>query len=229
MKIALVYIHPTASGAVYAPMARRFVETYMANPPGETDHEIHVCINGGIPMGYWNENLFRPLAPRFFQHNNYGKDIGAYQVAADQINCDLMVCLGAPLHFHRAGWLDRIVMAYLENGPAVYSPWGFHSPRPHLRTTAFWCPPEFLNSYPVRVDNSNRYAFEHGAESLTLWSQKQGFEPLQVTWRGTYHMESWHAVDAHESLLTDQHMAPAWPKPKTNERDRRLLPLPVKQ
>lgn len=213
MKIAIIYTHPTANAMVYVPMARRFVESYMANPPGESDHEIHVCINGSIAMGDWNKRLFHPLVPQFFQHNNYGKDIGAYQAAADIIECDLMVCLGAPLHFHRAGWLDRIVMAYLENGPAVYGPWGFHSPRPHLRTTAFWCPPEFLNSYPIRVGNGERYQFEHGADSLTLWSQKQGYEPLQVTWRGTYNMESWHPVSASESLLTDQHMAPAWPKP----------------
>lgn len=216
MKTTLVYIHPCANAQTYVPMARRFVETYMEHPPGETDHELYVCINGGIEMGEWNKNLFQPLSPRFFQHNNYGKDIGAYQAAADLIECDLLVCLGSPLHFHRAGWLDRIMMAYLENGPAVYSPWGFQVPRPHLRTTAFWCPPEFLNSYPVRVGNGDRYAFEHGANSIALWSQKQGYEPLQVTWRGTYRMEGWHPVDKDESLFTDQHMAPAWPiqKPK---------------
>jgi len=224
VKIAVVYIHPTANAMTYVPMARRFVETYMENPPGATDHELHVCINGSIGMGDWCKPIFNPLAPRFFQHNNYGKDIGAYQVAADMIECDLMVCLGSPLHFHRAGWLDRMVMAFLENGPAVYGPWGFHSPRPHLRTTAFWCPPEFLNSYPNRVDNSNRYQFEHGADSLTLWSQKQGFEPLQVTWRGTYHLENWHAVDEHESLMIDQHMKPTWPKHE-QPTNRRLLPL----
>ena len=215
MKIALIYIHPCTMAAVYVPMARRFVESYMENPPGECDHELHVCINGGIQMGDWSKHLFRPLAPRFFQHNNYGKDIGAYQLAADLIDCDLMVCLGAPLHFHRAGWLDRILLAYLENGPAMYGAWGFHSPRPHLRTTAFWCPPEFLNAYPNKVSNQDRYQFEHGADSLTLWSQKQGYEPLQVTWRGTYHMENWHATDVHESLFIDQHMAPQWPPRKS--------------
>ena len=206
MKIALVYIHPTALANTYGPYARRFVETYMENPPGISDHEIHVAINGSISIGDWCEKLFHPLGVSFFQHNNYGKDIGAYQVAADMIPCDLMVCLGSPVHFHKPGWLDRIVMAYEENGPAVYSPWGFHHPLPHLRTTAFWCPPELLNAYPTRVSDSDRYAFEHSTNSFTLWSQKQGFEPMMVTWRGVYSMAGWHPVSRDESLFIDQHM-----------------------
>lgn len=191
---------------VYAPLARRFVDSYMEHPPGQWDHELHVAINGGIEIGDWCRHLFKPLDPQFFRHNNYGKDIGAYQAAADLIDCDLMVCLGAPIHFHKPGWLDRIITSFLENGPAVYSPWGFHQPRPHLRTTAFWCPPEFLNAYPTRVGDRERYQFEHGADSITLWSQKQGYEPMQVTWRGVYPMDGWHHVTRDESLIIDQHM-----------------------
>lgn len=206
MKIALVYIHPTVKAPTYGPLAQRFVSTYMENPPGVADHELYICINGSIPMGDWNHKLFNPLAPHFFQHNNHGQDIGAYQFAADFIDCDLMVCLGAPVYFHKPGWLDRIVMAYEENGPAVYSPWGFHTPLPHLRTTAFWCPPELLNAYPTRVSDQERYAFEHSEKSFTLWSQKQGFEPLMVTWRGVYSMPAWKPVTWDESLIIDQHM-----------------------
>jgi hypothetical protein len=180
MNISLVYIHPTANAQTYVPMARRFVESYMANPPGSVDHDIHVAINGSIDIGEWCQRLFNPLPCSFFRHNNYGKDIGAYQAAAD----------------------------FLENGPAMYAPWGFHHPLPHLRTTAFWLPPEFLNSYPVRVGNDQRYAFEHSEESMTLWSQKQGFEPMMVTWRGMYPMHSWHPVTRDESLMVDQHMTP---------------------
>lgn len=206
MKIALVYIHPTAMAATYVPMARRFVETYMANPPGETPHEIHVAINGGVAKGGWCDNLFNPLPCRFFQHNNYGRDIGAYQAAADFIECDLMVCLGAPIHFHRAGWLDRLMLSYYENGPAVYGPWGFQFPLPHLRTTAFWLPPSLLLAYPRMVGDGDRYGFEHGPQSITLWSQNQGFEPRMVTWSGCYEMPAWHHVPRHESLFIDQHM-----------------------
>lgn len=179
----------------------------MQNPPGESEHTINVVINGGDgSMNDWFKPLFHPLPCRFMHHNNYGKDIGAYQFAADQMECDLMVCLGAPIHFHKAGWLDRIIMAYLENGPSVYGPWGFSTPRPHLRTTAFWLPPEFLNSYPRRVGDADRYGFEHGGESITLWVKKLGYEPMMVTWGGCYKMEEWHHIDREQSLFIDQHM-----------------------
>ena len=206
MKVALIYIFPTAKAATYVPLARRFVDSYLENPPGETEHEIHVAINGGIAIGDWCQQLFSPLPCQFFQHNNYGKDLGAYMVAADTIECDLMVCLGSPIHFHRPGWLDRIAMAYAENGPAVYGPWGFPVPAPHLRTTAFWLPPELLLAYPHKVGDKERYSFEHGTDSITLWSQKMGLEPLMVTWAGTYQMSAWHKVSWNDSLLIDQHM-----------------------
>jgi len=190
----------------YVPAAKRFVRTYLEHPPGEADHEIHVAINGVREIGDWCPRLFYPLPCHFFQHDNSGKDIGAYQVAADMIDCDLMVCLGAPLHFERAGWLDQIVRAYEEYGPTVYGPWGVQVPRPHLRTTAFWLPPELLNSYPFRIDNTHRYEFEHGASSIVLWAKAHGFEPLMVTWKGVYKMEEWQPISREESLLIDQHI-----------------------
>jgi hypothetical protein len=208
VKICVVYIYPTANAPVYTPMAKRFVQSYMDNPPGDTDHTIHVAVNGGVAHGDWTRAIFEPLPCFFFQHNNYGKDIGAYQAAADVIQCDLMVCLGTPVHFHRPGWLDRIALSYYENGPGVYGCWGFPVPMPHLRTTAFWLPPEFLNSYPVRVGDGDRYGFEHGPNSITLWSRKQGFEPRMVTRDGTYGIDGWQPVSREKSLMVDQHMAP---------------------
>lgn len=206
MRIAIVYIFPTAAANIYVPMAKRFVSTYLQYPPGEADHDIHVAINGGIEIGPWCRRLFDPLPCRFFQHNNAGKDIGAYQAAADAIECDLMLCLGSPVHFHKPGWLDQIVRAYDEYGPTLYGAWGFQVPRPHLRTTVFWLPPELLNSYPTRIDNSNRYEFEHGVLSIATWSKKVGFDPLMVTWSGVYRMEAWQNISREESLFIDQHM-----------------------
>lgn len=208
LKTCVIYIHPCSNAPLYVPMARRFVQTYMANPPGETEHEVHVAINGSVPIGDWCKRLFDPLPCSFFHHNNYGKDLGAFQSAADLIECDLMVCLGAPVHFHKPGWLDRITLSYYENGPGMYGCWGFPVPMPHLRTTVFWLPPELLNNYPIRIGDGDRYGAEHGPNSLTLWSQKQGFEPRMVTWEGTYEMSAWHHVSRENSLMIDQHIAP---------------------
>lgn len=205
MRVAVVYILPTTQAHIYQPMARHFANTYIANPPGKTDHEIYVAVNGSVEPGAWCEPLFHPIPVHYFQHNNAGKDIGAYQAAADIIDSDLQVCLGAPVHFHRAGWLDRMVDAFTENGPAMYGCWGFQYPLPHLRTTCFWLPPNFLNSYPHRVGDGGRYAFEHSAGSMTLWSQQLGFEPMMVTWNDCRTMKQWDAITRDEGLVIDQH------------------------
>jgi len=205
VRICLVYVLPMLNAEVYGPAAKRWSQSYMDFPPGETDHEIVVCLNGGNGHGPYQKKLFEPLPVTFFEHNNWGKDIGAFQMAAEQIPCDLLVCMGSFVHFHQAGWLDRMVHAFEDNGPTVYGAWGFHLPSPHLRTTAFWMPPDLLNAYPTQIGDRDRYGFEHGGNSLTLWSQRMGFEPLMVTWNGVFDMPQWHHVDGAESLILDQH------------------------
>jgi hypothetical protein len=188
---------------VYDPLAHRFANTFRASPPG-CDHELYVIANGG-PIGDYGQRIFAGLNAKFIIHNNLGKDIGAFQMAADRIKCDLLVCLGAPIHFTRPGWLKRIYEAYVENGPHLYGAWGFRAPAPHIRTTAFWMPPELLQSYPNLVVNSTRYEFEHGGKSFTRHVISVGLECLMVTWNGVYGMDGWDRGDPSDWLMLDQH------------------------
>ena len=205
MRIAVIYLFPNINFKIYHPLAKRFVNTYLDNPPGVSDHEFHVAVNGS-EVTPDQEKLFHPLTPKFFYHDNSGKDIGAYQVFSNTFDCDLMVCLGAPLRCNRAGWLDRIKQVYEDNGPGLYGCWAFGGPFPHVRTTAFWCPPQLLRSYPKAVSTNMRYEFEHGSLSITNWTRRQGLPTLQVTWSGVYSEEKWHTpTDRTEHLLLDQH------------------------
>lgn len=204
MIVAVCYIYPTINRYKYDPMARRFVQTYMQHPPGSYPHQLHVLVNG--PMYKGIEHQFAPLPVQFTNHTNAGRDIGAYQYAAATVPCDLMICLGAPLRFHRDGWLDWIVDSYLQNGPGLYGAWAFHHPATHIRTTAFWLPPSLLNAYPFMIADHQRYSFEHGPESITLWTQKMGYPTLQVTWKGTFTPPHWHYIGPEDSLFLDQHL-----------------------
>lgn len=204
MNVALAYVFPTINQRLYEPMARRFTQTYQDNPPGSYPHDLYVLVNG-LPYPGMKE-VFDPLPVSFLRHSNIGRDIGAYQMAAERIDCDLLICLGAPLYFHRAGWLDWLLAAYLSHGPGLYGCWGFHQPKPHIRTTAFWLPRSLLNAYPYMIGDSQRYSFEHGADSLTLWSERKGFHPHQVTWKGVFDKPDWHHAGREESLFLDQHI-----------------------
>lgn len=205
MKIAIVYVFPTATPAVYEPMARRFVNRYMEHPPGATDHEFYVVINGSNNVTSRQRHLFYPLTPQFLYHDNSGKDIGAYQVAAQAIQCDVIMCIGTPVRPCQAGWLDWIVKGIEDNGPGLCGCWCFHVPSPHVRTTLFWTQREILNSYPHSIGTSKRYEFEFGRNSITQYCMKLGLPVLQVTAFGIFQKEQWHHVERDESIFLDQH------------------------
>lgn len=204
MKIAITYVFPQVDLPRYAPLARRFADTYMSNPPGVADHKLYVIANGANPNQQLKA-LVSPLPVSWMMHTNFGKDIGAFQMAAATIDCDLLVCFGAHIFFWKPGWLDRMVKAYQDFGPSLYGAWGFHQPMNHIRTTAFWLPPELLNSYPTQVSNGYRYEFEHGQTSIVAHSQKMGFQPYMVTQRGVYGVKDWHHVERDDCLFFDQH------------------------
>ena len=204
MRIAVTYVFPNLNIPVYEPLAKRFVESYINNPPGLSDHETYVLVNGG-KISERQHNLFHPLPVKVVQCTNYGKDIGAFQTAAGQIECDLLVCLGSHIHFHKPGWLDRIAWSYMENGPALYGAWGFHMPTSHIRTTAFWIPPELFLAYPRAVSDSYRYQFESGRDSLTSEVLKWGYDCLQVTWDNVLPVKEWRHLGNDECLMLDQH------------------------
>lgn len=204
MRIAIVYIFPQLGVQKYTPFAKRFVDSYTTNTPGVEPHELHVFINGGMP-GPLHQRLFEPLTPSFHPGDNVGKDIGAFQVAAATIQCDLLLCLGAHIYFPRAGWLDYLVRAYQDNGPAIYGNYCFHQPAIHVRTTNFWLPPQLLASYPNRVTDPNRYDFEHGHHSIVRHVLSLGYPAFQLTWSGCYPMTDWHHVTDENMLFRDQH------------------------
>lgn len=207
MITALTYVFPVTDILKYRPLARRFVETYMAHPPGEKDHQIYILVNGGVPARLAEyQKVFSPLVCRFIFHNNVGYDLGAFAKAATTIECDLMVCIGSPVYFHRAGWLDRIIQVYERYGPGMYGCWGFKEPALHLRTTIFWMPPELLNSYPYTINTESRYEIEHGKHSLTMFTKSLGLSPFMVTWDGCYPEKDWHHVERAKSLVIDQHL-----------------------
>jgi hypothetical protein len=209
VKTAVAYVYPTVKRRIYHPLAKRFAESWVAHPPGRSPCTLYVLCNGAPPSESDRE-CFRGLSAQYLLHDNEGLDIGAYQMAAKTISCDLLVCFGAPVRFYRPGWLDRIMDAYLDNGPGLYGCACYLTPDWHVRTTAFWCPPELLQSYPLPIgsDRQSRYGFEHGPQSFTRHVLKAGFPCVMVTWTKACSFDQWreNAPTRDEVLVRDQHV-----------------------
>ncbi len=205
MTVAVVYCFANVNTQTYDPMAKRFAQAYCEFPPGETEHELLVVVNGGGGATPRQRALFDPLVPRFVTHDNTGKDLGGYLKVALTFPCDLLVCIGGPGRPCCAGWLDIIVQSVENNGPGVYGPWGFLEPRPHLKTTIFWISPQILASYPHPIANHTRYEFEFGHDSIALYAQRLGFTAAQVTRTGVFPVEQFHVPPREDCILLDQY------------------------
>jgi hypothetical protein len=205
MTTAVCYVYPQIDSRRYFPLAKRFAGTWRQFP----GHSLHLLCNGSAPHP---SDLvpFQGIPYEAHTCSNLGWDCVAFQWAAESIPCDLLVCLGAPVHFYHPLWLDRMVEEYLNHGPALYGCSAYLSPNWHVRTTAFWCPPILIQSYPYQITSSraSRYDFEHGAHSLTRHAMAAGFETLMVTWRGVFPFSSWqnNAPTRDEILVRDQHI-----------------------
>jgi hypothetical protein len=144
------------------------------------DHMMVVVSNGGLPNGLAYKQFGFIEGTKFIKHDNVGYDIGAFQMAARSVICDLMVFFGSSTYFRGPGWLRRMVEVYSSLGDGLYGCTGNQGDGkvrvwPHVRTTAFWCNPKLVNEHPFRVtDNSQRYSYEHGQEGLTTWVLNTG-------------------------------------------------------
>lgn len=206
MNVAVVYCCPTVERFTYLPFAKRFASTWLLHPPG-FDHKLFIMVNGG----FWTNDFrkeFTEIPHHYEYHDNVGWDIGAFQRAAAVIPCDLLVCLGAHICFNHDHWLKTIVEAFIDNGPGLYGPWGALFPTVHVRTTAFWCPPQLLSSYPFYVmsDRRSRYKFEHGQDSFTKWTLDAGFPCFMLTTKGCFEIDDWEKMSptADESIMLDK-------------------------
>lgn len=187
----IVFIFPVFGG-VHLDYATRFVSSYLQCPPGY-DHRLMVVSNGGPPSNVMRA-IFAPIGKtiRWFEHDNSGFDIGGYQAAAASVDDDIMVCFGQSVYFHRAGWLKRMVDAWLQHGHGMYSGTASHASGPHLQTTGFWCPPWLILEHPIKVQTQpERYDFEHGPNAIWRRAYNKGLPTLLVTWDGEWELGRW--------------------------------------
>jgi hypothetical protein len=197
MKVCIVYIYPSTFNGASDHYVARFLETYVRNP-SRIDHQSIVVLNGGKQ----NSELacmFSPLKNlTFFEHDDSGWDIGAYQHAAREFDCDMMVFLGTSAWIKGPGWLDRMASAFMKHGDHLYGVMGnqgFGPVHAHIRTTGFWMSPGLLNEYPVIVSRlDQRYPFEHGQQCLTRFVWNKGKKVFVVTWNGEYEHPHWDSI-----------------------------------
>lgn len=237
MNVYVVYVYSGIAGQKYVDYAKRFVEQYKQCLP-EFEHQTVVAING-LKLDDQIQGIFSGLPNlQFMEHDNSGYDIGAFQHAAREFPCDLMVFFGASTYFTKPGWLKRMVEAFARNGDGIYGTMGNRGNLnvkvwPHIRTTAFWMPPKLLNEYPkIVTEDKDRHSFEHGSACLTSWVISRGLKAIVVTWSSETEWEDWDSTlngfqrGDQSDLLAGDHICepPYYPKPRISV----AKPLPIR-
>lgn len=225
MTVAVVYIAVT-NGPRTSDLCARFVSTWHEFPP-EAPCDLFVACNGG-PLNSEQAAMLSALKPRLFPRlNDPGHDISAFQDAAYGLCAEYtaMLCLGESIHFHRAGWLRRLVEAWGRWGPGLYGPFASNNVRGHLQTSAFFCAPAHLRSYAARPQTrAQRMEFEHGERAFWRRLARQGLPVRCVTFDGEWPPQHWRYPNNiigrgdQSNLLCLNNHAEAWQRADPSTR-----------
>lgn len=225
LKIAMVYCYPLNGNQNFAPIAANFVASYVRCPPGLKHDTIVVC--NGEPASDTSKALFNPIPNcTFIDHDNSGWDIGAFQLAAQNADCEMMVFCGAHTYFRKPNWMMRMREVFEMFGDTLYGSTGNQGDigfgvYPHVRTTGFWCSPTLMRQYPVKVTQGGaggqRYEMEHGSNCMTNWIIRAGKKALIVGWNSVHEVSDcnsmingFHNGDQSNVLVGDRLTAPPY-------------------
>lgn len=133
------------------------------------------------------DRIFAPLNPIHTYYVGQGFDIGTYQAVGKTLDTDFVIFCGSQIHFHRDGWMERLVQAFEKHGEGIYGPMGSYERAPHIRTCCCAMPPSLMRKYPYYINSrADTYRAESGDWGLTTWVMSQKKPALMVTWDGEF-------------------------------------------
>ena len=221
-QVALAYYFPVNCPDDFGPSIKRWAETLTQFNPG-FGHDLHLFYSNG-DFSQNHVEMFRGLEYEPHPCPGDGWDIGAYQFAAQSLAAyPLVVMMNTRVHFNRAGWLARLMVArgqhFDENGlyglSSSYerSPFTEMKRSEHIRTACFATNPKTFSRYPHKIDSRVKgFLCESGVWNLSHWYADAGYLVVMVTWDGVYSKDDWRKPsnifrrgDQSNLLVCDRH------------------------
>ncbi len=211
MTPALVYLFPLDALKIFEPCAQRWAKTRMQFTP-LYQHDQHIVYCTGTPQRE-QKQIFAHIPHTEHTFHGPGWDVGTYQFAAKQIDNEFVVFMNARTHFHREGWLARLMAVRTKMGDGLYALSTSNEVQPHVRTCCFACNPKTLRRYPYLIDSREKgFRFESGIWNLSQWYFDMGYPVHFVTWDGVYGRQDWRNPpnifrrgDQSNMLVWDRH------------------------
>jgi len=213
MRVALCYPYIYSKEEELLPTIERFFDSGIDYPPG-ADHDLVLELSEA-PLrvwSIWDGDGLRAPNVKIVRYYGGGRDIGAHQHAANSLapEIDFAVFCSSQVHFHRAGWLARIIEARTKHGPGLYGAMGSFENNPHIRTCFFGCDPLFMRRYPNVINSREKsLEFESGPQNFSLWVDAQGGSVRMVTWSTELQLQ--HCRDVENGFrIGDQSNCLVW-------------------
>jgi hypothetical protein len=171
----------------------RFIHSYLKYD-SSVPHSLNIIFKGFSNISQLRdaERHFSAVEHTAFYLDDIGFDLGAYRTAALQTEERYLCFLGTSSWINAEGWLLKLGTYLCRPEVGLVGASGNYEsavgglgdfPNPHLRTTGFMIRREdFLNAFKHRDihDKSAAYSLEHGDDSLTVQSVKNGLQTLVI-------------------------------------------------
>lgn len=214
MKIAILYLkiaRRIESYAIQTPYEvghKRFFDAYLKFKP-VIPHDL-LIVRCGATEGPTD---FDAIATYYLRFDGWGSDCAAYQHVVRVLDYDLVLCLNTLAYPWRLCWLEPFVAAIEMHGKGIYGATASFERHPHLRTPAIAFHPDVLRDYPFSTNNrSDSVEFESGPNSISAWSERNGYPTILVTANGRYYRQDWRKGenifrrgDQSNCLVWDRH------------------------
>lgn len=202
----------------------QFVESYKKFSAG-IEHNLTILIKKSTPRYFYNRivDYTKRNNLKYIKLPDEGLDIGAFILAAKELQGEYVFCIGSGMTILCDDWLIKFDNAFkkdekIQLAGAMGSYAQGHSdrfPNPHIRTCAFMMKRDLFLQYSNKCKfpqtKEDTWEIEHGAGSLTNFVINNGGQAVVVNNEGNiFYPQDWEKAQTYISLDSKAIMDDKW-------------------
>lgn len=202
----------------------QFVESYKKFSAG-IDHNLTILIKKSTPRYFYNRivDYAKRNNLKYIKLPDEGLDIGAFILAAKELQGEYMFCIGSGMTILCDDWLLKFANAFkndekIQLAGAMGSYAQGHSnrfPNPHIRTCAFMMKRDLFLQYSDKCKfpqtKEDTWEIEHGAGSLTNFVLNKDGQAVVVNNEGNvFYPQDWEQAQTYVALESKAIMDDKW-------------------
>ena len=202
----------------------QFIESYKKFSAG-IEHNLTILIKNSTPEHFYNKLLehINKNNLKILKVSDEGLDIGAFILAAKELQSEYMFCIGSGVSILCHDWLRKFYNAFKNNSVvqlagAMGTYAKGHSdrfPNPHIRTCAFMMKRklflEYADSHKFPQTKEDTWEIEHGMNSLTSFVLDKGYHVVVVNNESNvFYQNDWEIAQTYITLDSKAIMDDKW-------------------